>query len=125
MLQAAASVFIAEASKSAGASPRNAAPSSGGGPSALSAEDDAFLEELERATFLYFQEQSDPNTGLVKDRCNVRVAADKGPVASIAATGFGLTALCIGQQRGYIGYTEARDRAIAALGFLDERTPTH
>ncbi len=49
--------------------------------------EEAFLEELERATYLYFWEQASPQTGLVKDRCNVRVA-DRGIVASIAATGF-------------------------------------
>ena len=40
----------------------------------LSPEDDLFLEELERATVAYFWEQANPQTGLVKDRCNVRAA---------------------------------------------------
>jgi hypothetical protein len=93
--------------------------------SALSAEDDAFLDELERATFLYFWEQSDPATGLVKDRCNVRAERDGGTVASIAATGFGLTALCIGSERRYVSPVEARDRVVAALRFLYTRMPTH
>src|SRR5580700_3865515 len=67
----------------------------------LSVEDDTFLDELEKASFLFFWEQADPHTGLVKDRCNTTLSPDKGIVASIAATGFGLTALCIGHQRGY------------------------
>jgi hypothetical protein len=91
----------------------------------LSPEDDAFLEELQRATFLYFWEQADPNTGLVKDRCNVRTKEDRGIVASIAATGFGLTALCIGAEREYVRYTEARGRAVDALRFLLSKMPTH
>src|SRR5437667_12648806 len=65
----------------------------------LSDDDDKFLEELEKASFLFFWEQGDPDSGLVKDRCNVR-AADTRVAASIAATGFGLTAICIGQKRG-------------------------
>ena len=68
----------------------------------MSPEDAAFLEELEKACFLFFWEQASPDTGLVKDRCSVR-ATDNGVVASIAATGFGLCALCIGQQNGWIG----------------------
>src|SRR5450432_1284445 len=60
----------------------------------LTPEDNRFLEDLEKASFQFFWEQADPETGLVKDRCNVRVS-DNGVVASIAATGFGLTALCI------------------------------
>jgi hypothetical protein len=91
----------------------------------LSPEDDAFLEELERAAFLYFWEQSIPETGLVKDRCNVRSERDGGTVASIAATGFGLTALCIGAERRYVAHSEARDRVIAALRFLFTHMPTH
>lgn len=93
--------------------------------SALTAEDEAFLEELERATFQYFWEQTNLETGLVKDRCNVRAETDNGTVASIAATGFGLTALCIGSQRRYVPLTEARERVIAALRFLHTRMPTH
>jgi hypothetical protein len=93
-------------------------------PATLSPEDEAFLEELERATFLYFWEQSDPTTGLAKDRCNIRVEKDTGTVASIASTGFGLTALCIGSERKFVSAAEARARAVAALRFLDSRMPT-
>jgi hypothetical protein len=90
----------------------------------LSPEDDAFLDELEKANHLFFWEQAHPETGLVKDRCNTR-ATDNGIVASIAATGFGLTALCIAQQRGWISLLDARDRAITTLRFLWEKMPTH
>ncbi|MGO8819405.1 MAG: glucoamylase family protein [Terriglobia bacterium] len=91
---------------------------------ALSPEDDLFLEELERATVAYFWEQSNPQTGLTKDRCNVR-AADNTVVASIAATGFGLTALCIGDKRKYIHFFEARRRALNTLMFLWQKMPQH
>ena len=101
------------------------APEPGTGPVALSPEDDAFLEELERAAFQYFWDQGDAQTGLVKDRCNVRAAEDKGTVASIAATGFGLTALCLADRRKFIRTPEARDRALAALRFLHGKMPTH
>lgn len=88
-------------------------------PAALSPQDDALLDEIERANFCFFWEQANPENGLVKDRCNARTAAtDTTKVASIAATGFGLTALCIGEQRGYVSYPEARDRVLATLQFL-------
>src|SRR5579863_6075174 len=61
-----------------------------------SLRDSPMLEELEKANFRYFWEQANPETGLVRDRCNLR-RTDKSEVASIAATGFGLTALCIGE----------------------------
>jgi hypothetical protein len=90
----------------------------------LSPEDDDFLNELEKANFLFFKEQVSPKTGMVKDRCNVHVE-DKGVVASIAATGFGLTALCIGNQRGFITTTEALERVFVALRFLWKKVPHH
>src|SRR5580704_13421027 len=71
------------------------------GASSISPEDDRFLNELEKSNFQYFWEQANPKTGLVKDRCNVRIN-DSGIVGSIAATGFGLTALCIGEKRGFV-----------------------
>ena len=90
----------------------------------LSQDDDQFLDEVEKANFLFFWEQANPQTGLVKDRCNVR-ATDNGVVASIAATGFGLTALCIGEKRGYVSLPEARGRVLASLRFLWKKLPTH
>lgn len=89
---------------------------------ALSPEEDSLLEELEKASFQFFWEQADPKTGLVKDRCNVR-ADDHSTVASIAATGFGLTGICIGQQRGYVSLTDARERVLTALRFLWTQMP--
>jgi hypothetical protein len=90
----------------------------------LAAEDDAFLEELERANFQFFWEQVDPQSGLAKDRCHVR-SNDTGIVASIAATGFALTALCIGQKRGYVSYQDARNRVLTTLRFLWKVMPHH
>ncbi|HXJ42197.1 MAG TPA: glucoamylase family protein, partial [Bryobacteraceae bacterium] len=91
---------------------------------ATAPEDDAFLEEVERANFQYFWEQTDPQTGLAKDRCHVR-SGDNGVVASIAATGFALTALCIGHMRGYVSYPDARNRVLTTLRFLWKVMPNH
>ncbi len=90
----------------------------------LSKDDDQFLEELERAIFEFFWEEASPQTGLVKDRCNVRTQ-DTSVVASIAAAGFGLTALCIGEKRGYVPSREAYARVLTALRFLWGRLPNH
>ena len=101
--------------------PRTAAPAS-----PFSAEDEQLLDDLERLSCCYFFEQASPETGLVKDRCNARKAAtDNTIVASIAATGFGLTALCIGDMRGYISRSEARARVLTTLRFLHDKLPNH
>ena len=93
-------------------------------PSSLSPDDDQFLDGLQRAEFLFFWEQANPQTGLVKDRCNVRTN-DSSLAASIASTGFGLTAICIADQRGFITHADARQRVVRALSFLWHKLPTH
>jgi hypothetical protein len=92
--------------------------------SLLSPQDDAFLNDLEQANFLYFWEQANPQTGLVRDRANVRAPAPS-VLSSIAATGFGLTAICIGHQRNFVSYADARDRVLATLRFLWSKLPNH
>ena len=92
--------------------------------SALSTADEQLLEEVEKATFAFFLEQADPETGLVRDRFNLR-NPDKRVLGSIAATGFGLTAICIGHKRGYVSYPEARGRVLSGLRFLWKKLPNH
>src|SRR3954465_15662862 len=75
-------------------------------PQPLTDADDELLEEVEQAAFLYFWEQTNPDTGISKDRCRLSVADDKNELGSIASTGFGLSALCIGHARGFVAYDE-------------------
>src|SRR3984957_16752542 len=68
----------------------------------LSLSDEAFLDDLSRRAFRYFWEQEDARTGLALDR--TRNSGEKTPgrsreVASLASTGFALTALSIGYRR--------------------------
>ncbi len=70
----------------------------------LSDEDIAFLDDLEHSACLFFSEQVDPSSGQVLDRAaskNTTGQLDPHFVSSIAATGFGLTAVCISDRRGY------------------------
>jgi hypothetical protein len=90
----------------------------------LSRADESFLEELSRLAFRYFWEQANPDTGLVLDRARADASAmdeTHRDVASIAATGFGLTAVCIAAQRRWVDPREARDRVRATLRFFAER----
>jgi hypothetical protein len=84
--------------------------------------DRALLDALERTAFEYFWNETDPHTGLVRDRS---WADGGGPrlTASIAATGFGLTALCIGYERGYRPRPQIERRVAQTLGFLAHKSP--
>ncbi len=79
--------------------------------------DDQLLEEIEKAGFLFFWEQANPTSGQVKDRA-FAAGNDTRTVSSIAATGFGLTALCIGDQRGYQPSATIAARVQTTLSFL-------
>lgn len=76
--------------------------------------DAQFLETLSRQTFRYFLDQADPITGLIKDR-----STPDSP-ASTAAVGFGLSALVVGAQRGFISRDEAYDRSLKAVRSLEQ-----
>jgi hypothetical protein len=86
--------------------------------------DEVLLEAIEAANYKYFWEQANPYTGIVRDRCNA-TNPDKSDLGSIASTGFGLTALCIGDQRGYGSHAETRGRVLNALRFLWKKLPNH
>jgi hypothetical protein len=91
---------------------------------AISSSDQLFLEDLSRRSFRYFQEQSDPITGLVLDRARTDGSIhdeNHRNTASIAATGFGLTALCIAAERGWVSKKEAGDRVRNTLRFFADR----
>src|SRR3974390_1173211 len=62
--------------------------------------DDALLDEIERTAFDFFWNEPGASTGQVKDRALLN-GNDSRPIASIAATGLGLSALCIADQRSY------------------------
>ena len=70
------------------------------------------LSDISRRTFGYFWEFAHPETGLVLDKY-----IDKS-VASIAATGFGLAALPIGVEKGWITRAQGEERALKTLNFF-------
>ncbi len=87
----------------------------------LTTEEDQFLEDVSHRSFLFFWEQADPGTGLVRDRALADSdQPDPRPIASSAATGFGLTGLCIASERGWISRAQARERTLATLRFYAE-----
>jgi hypothetical protein len=89
----------------------------------LTKEDDRFLEDLSHRCFLFFWEQADAVTGLVRDRALADSGApDSRTMASSAATGFGLSGLCIAAERHWIPRTAARERTLATLRFYADQS---
>jgi len=86
---------------------------------AVPENDEQLLDQLGQRALLYFTEQSDPSTGLTRDRAHADGSEGHAP-ASIAASGFALTAWCIGDVRGWMPHEEAVKRTIGLLRFIKD-----
>jgi hypothetical protein len=73
------------------------------------ASDDEFLDYVQGTTFDYFWYLANPANGLVPDR------SATGSACSIAAVGFGLTAIGIGIDHGWIARTQGVARVLTTL----------
>jgi hypothetical protein len=81
-------------------------------PSQLTLRQTAFLDTLERRTFNWFWETSNPSNGLTPDRYPTK------SFSSVAAVGFALTAYPIGIERNYISRAAGADRVLLTLRFM-------
>lgn len=86
---------------------------------------EAFLDEIQRGALLYFIEQRNPRTGLIRDWAfNAR---DKRGIstapATIAGTGFALTAYGVGVERGWLQRSEVLPAVRKMLLFLRDEAP--
>jgi hypothetical protein len=92
----------------------------------LSAEDDGFLEDLSKRSFQFFWDAGDPNTGIIREHMNwdgTPYEAERRDVGSTGANGFGITALCIGAEHGWIERSKARQRALNTLRYYADHAP--
>ncbi len=78
--------------------------------------DETFTNLVQQTAFDYFWYEANPTNGLVRDR-----NTDSSP-ASIAAVGFGLSALAVGVDRGWISREAARQRVHTTLTFFRNST---
>ncbi len=93
-------------------------------PNELTAQDRLLLEDLSSRLFRFFNEHTNRRTGLVDDRARADGSRAWPPVfASMAATGFGLTALSIAPDRGWLTAEQARERLRLYLRFLADKAP--
>ncbi len=86
--------------------------------------DEELLNEIQRASFDFFWNEASPKTGQVKDRALANGNDNNThKMSSIAATGFGLTSLCIGDQRGFGKPADILERVRNTLQFLANDLP--
>ncbi len=67
------------------------------------------LDTLQHSAFRFFWDEANPVNGLIKDR------STPGSPSSVASVGFGLSAICIGADHGWVSRSAAADRVLATL----------
>ena len=101
---------------------KNAPVAQNPGGTPFQGTDDQLLDDIQRAAFQFFWNEANPNTGQIKDRAFLN-GKDTRTMSSIAATGFGLTALCIGDARGFAPTPDIAGRVRNTLRFLSDTMP--
>src|SRR4051812_4702346 len=73
----------------------------------FSKDDRIFLEKIQRRALDYFMQESNRENGLVRDYAFNKAGQKSTAPASIAASGFALSAYAIGAEHGWIMRSEA------------------
>lgn len=76
--------------------------------------DEAFLDMVQAYTFRYFWEFAHPNSGLIRERNT------SGDLVTIGGSGFGIHAILIGVERGFITRQQGLERLGKILAFLEK-----
>ena len=70
---------------------------------------DVLLDTIQHASFQYFWNEANPDNGLIRDRSTLTSPC------SIAANGFGLSAICVGVDHGWVTRDDAKARVETTL----------
>ncbi len=110
--------------------PRNAgsrsAPGAERAASLATLPEDELLEVVQRRTFGFFWEGAHTASGLALDRCPARANAPEGDdKAAVGGSGFGIMALIVAVERGWVTREAAVERLGRMLDVLDRATCYH
>ncbi len=83
--------------------------------STTSASDSVLLDMVQRATFKYFWDYAHPVSGLARERLG------SGETCAIGGSGFGVMAILVGIERGFITRAQGATRMLTILNFLNTK----
>ncbi|WP_228851336.1 glucoamylase family protein [Aegicerativicinus sediminis] len=89
--------------------------------------DESLLDTIQFQTFNYFWEGAEPNSGMARERLhmdNVYPTSPKNTV-TIGGSGFGVMAIIVGIDRGFITREEGLNRLLKIAEFLEEADRFH
>lgn len=103
---------------------RPAKPVSDASMPSLKLADDELLEAVQRQTFRYFWEGAHPVSGLAYDR-SYRTDGPRDDKVTTGGTGFGIMAIIVAVERGWVTRDEALERLHRMLDVLEVATVYH
>ena len=81
--------------------------------------DEELLTKVQRQTFRYFWEGAEPTSGMARERTT------SGTTVTTGGTGFGVMAMTVAAERGFVTRSEACERVQRIVGFLSERATAY
>ena len=93
----------------------------------LHTENDSLLDVVQRQTFEYFWEGAEPTSGLARERIHLDsiYPSNDQNVITIGGSGFGVMAILVGVERGFISKEDAIKRYETILDFLETADRFH
>jgi hypothetical protein len=89
--------------------------------------DEQLLDTIQYQTFNYFWEGAEPNSGLARERLHMDDVYPTSPKNTVTTggSGFGLMAILVGVERGWITREEALNRYLKIVNFLEKADRFH
>ncbi len=93
----------------------------------MTPSDQAIFDEVQKATFRYFWDGAEPTSGLARERFHVdgEYPQNDKMVVTSGGGGFGVMALLVGINRGYITRDQGLERLEKIAGFLENADSYH
>ena len=96
------------------------APSSPATASTRPMTDDELLTMVQEASFRYYWEAAEPHSGMTRES-----TPGNDDIIAVGASGFGVMAILVGAERGFITRLEALDRLLQITAFLEKADRFH
>ncbi len=81
--------------------------------------DQELLTKVQSASFSYFWEGAEPDSGMARERTT------SGTVVTSGGTGFGVMAMCVAAQRGFVSREQACERVMKIADFLKNKAVSY
>ncbi len=86
---------------------------------------DAILTQVQQQTFNYFWDGAEPNSGLALERFHTDEPEVDADIVTTGGSGFGLMAMIVGVERGFITRNQFLDRMDTIITFLESADRFH